>query len=103
MIWVKDIMTPISGSLTEVDTCQEAVERVANGNAAGWPVVDGEGEFVGIATLRSLGRLLKEKGWITSDATIYGGSGKPSILARAAGSGYATQEGKLAKKGIESA
>ena len=48
-------------------------------------------------------RLLKEKGWITSDATIYGGSGKPSILARAAGSGYATQEGKLAKKGIESA
>ncbi len=63
MIWVKDIMTPISGSLTEMDTCQEALQRVSNGNAIGWPVVDAEGEFVGIATMKSLVmRLLKEGG-----------------------------------------
>ncbi|CAA7601143.1 RNA polymerase sigma factor 54 interaction domain protein [Acididesulfobacillus acetoxydans] len=66
MIWVKDIMTPISGSLTETDTCREALRRVMDEEAAGWPVADSAGEFVGIATPRALGRLLKEEGPETS-------------------------------------
>jgi hypothetical protein len=45
--------------------------------------------------------MLKEKGWLTSLASLYGGKSKPSILARAISSGYVSQEGKLTEKGLE--
>jgi len=45
--------------------------------------------------------MLKEKGWLTSLASLYGGKSKPSILARAISSGYLTQEGKFTEKGLE--
>ena len=45
--------------------------------------------------------MLREKGWLTSLASLYGGKRKPSILARAISSGYVTQEGRLAEKGLE--
>ncbi len=52
-------------------------------------------------TLPMAYNLLRKKGWITSDATIYGGAGKPSILARAVSSGYLTEEGKFTRKGLD--
>lgn len=45
--------------------------------------------------------MLKQKGWLTSLASLYGGKSKPSILARAISSGYVNQEGKLIEKGLE--
>jgi hypothetical protein len=45
--------------------------------------------------------MLKEKGWLTSLASLYGGKSKPSILARTISSGYMNQEGRLTEKGIE--
>jgi hypothetical protein len=44
--------------------------------------------------------MLKERGWLTSLASLYGGKRKPSILTRAISSGYVTQEGKLSEKGL---
>ena len=51
-------------------------------------------------SLTSAYKMLKEKSWITSDATIYGGYGKLSILARAINGGYVSREGKLTEKGL---
>ncbi len=45
--------------------------------------------------------MLKEKGWLTSLASLYGGKNKPSILARAISCGYVSQEGKLTEKGLD--
>ena len=44
--------------------------------------------------------MVKEKGWLTSLASLYGGKSKPSILARAISSGYISQEGALTEKGL---
>lgn len=44
--------------------------------------------------------MLKEKGWLTSLASLYGGRSKPSILSRAISSGYVSQEGRLTEKGL---
>ena len=43
--------------------------------------------------------MLREKGWLTSLASLYGGKRKPSILSRAISSGYVNQEGRLTEKG----
>lgn len=51
--------------------------------------------------LKGAYRMLKEKGWVTSDTTIYGNKSKPSILGRAQNGGYVTPEGKLTSKGLE--
>ncbi len=45
--------------------------------------------------------MLREKGWLTSLSTLYGGKSKPSILARAAGAGYVSQDAKLTEKGLD--
>ena len=45
--------------------------------------------------------MLREKGWLTSLASLYGGKSKPSILARAASFGYVSQEGSLTEKGLK--
>ena len=45
--------------------------------------------------------MLREKGWLTSLASLYGGRRKPSILSRAISSGYVSQEGRLTEKGNE--
>ena len=45
--------------------------------------------------------MLKERGWLTSLASLYGGKSKPSILARAISSGYVKQDGKFTEKGLE--
>ena len=42
--------------------------------------------------------MLKEKGWLTSLASLYGGKSKPSILSRTISSGYVSQEGKLTER-----
>lgn len=52
-------------------------------------------------TLTEAYRFVREKDWITSKPTLYGGSGKPSILARAISSSYAKQDGTLTLKGLE--
>ena len=44
--------------------------------------------------------MLREKGWLTSLASLYGGKRKPSILSRAISSGYVSQEGRLTEKGL---
>ena len=44
--------------------------------------------------------MLKEKGWLTSLASLYGGKSKPSIMARTISSGYLTQEGNFTEKGL---
>ena len=49
--------------------------------------------------LKEAYRMLRDKGWLTSKASIYGGLGKPSILARARSSGYVGEEGGLTLKG----
>lgn len=46
-------------------------------------------------------RLLRERGWLTSRATLYGGKSKPSILARAQSGGYIGMDGKMTAKGLE--
>ncbi|MDE1856385.1 MAG: ATP-binding protein [Candidatus Micrarchaeota archaeon] len=46
-------------------------------------------------------KLLKERGWITSDTTIYGNRSKPSLLARAKAFGYVDEYGKLTSKAQE--
>lgn len=46
-------------------------------------------------------KLLREKGWITSKATLYGGLGKPSLLVRAQSGGYATGDGKLTERSMQ--
>ena len=46
-------------------------------------------------------RILKEKKWITSDATIYGGAGKLSILSRAKSDGYVNEKGDLTQRGTD--
>jgi hypothetical protein len=50
---------------------------------------------------RDANRMLKEKGWITSDTTIYGNSSKPSILARAQGGGYVSGDARITEKGLK--
>jgi hypothetical protein len=46
-------------------------------------------------------RILREKGWITSKATLYGGLGKPSLLVRAQSGGYVTGDGKLTERSLQ--
>lgn len=46
-------------------------------------------------------KLLKRRGWITSDTTIYGNRAKPSLLARANASGYVDENGSLTEKAFE--
>lgn len=46
-------------------------------------------------------RLLKEKGWVTSDTTLYGNRSKPSLLARAGNGGYISADLKLTEKGLD--
>jgi len=50
---------------------------------------------------RDANRMLKERGWITSDTTIYGNSSKPSILARAQGGGYVSGDARITEKGLK--
>jgi len=45
-------------------------------------------------------KLLKERGWITSDTTIYGNKSKPSLLARAKAFGYVDEQGVLTDKAL---
>jgi len=45
-------------------------------------------------------KLLKERGWITSDTTIYGNKSKPSLLARAKVFGYVDEQGVLTDKAL---
>ena len=45
-------------------------------------------------------RMLRDKSWLTSKASIYGGLGKPGILDRAKSLGYVAETGELAAKGI---
>ncbi|VVB77345.1 Uncharacterised protein [uncultured archaeon] len=52
-------------------------------------------------SLKGANRTLKEKGWVTSDTTIYGNKSKPSLLDRAKSSGYVSEEGSLTKKALD--
>ena len=45
-------------------------------------------------------QMLREKDWLTSKASIYGGLGKPGILVRAKSLGYVAETGELTAKGI---
>ncbi len=45
-------------------------------------------------------KTIKEKGWITSDTTIYGNKKKPSILARAITAGFVNEHGEPSKKAL---
>ena len=51
--------------------------------------------------LKNAYKMLKEKGWVTSDTTIYGNKSKSSLLDRAKASGYVSLEGKLTTKGLD--
>ena len=45
-------------------------------------------------------KLLLEKGWVKSKGTLYGSTKRPSLLERAASSGYLSKEGRLTEKAM---
>lgn len=52
-------------------------------------------------SLQQAYQLLKQRGWITSDTTIYGTKGKPSLQERARAMGYLDAEGRLTEKALQ--
>lgn len=54
MMWVEEVMTPISVCLSETNSCREALSRLIETNSSGWPVMDNTGMLIGIVTMRTL-------------------------------------------------
>jgi len=53
-MWVEEVMTQTTISLSETNTCFEAFQRLVEADSSGWPVEDINGNFIGIVTMKKL-------------------------------------------------
>jgi len=54
MMWVEEVMTQTTVCLSETNSCLEAFHRLVEADSSGWPVVDNNGNLVGIVTMKKL-------------------------------------------------